>query len=507
MKILSSKRSNCILLFYCFTIATLFLSVCSKSSFRFPMNDWVDVHCFFTVGRSIWDGLVPYRDLYEQKGPVLYFLYAIAALFSSDSFWGVFLLEIICFGLFLYYSAKIAALYLGDGPASYAIAAVLAAVIPVSPAFAHGSGAEEFCLFMLSYSMYSVLLALHEDRALSFREAFLNGIFAAAVLYVKFTILGFYIGLALFVFVWYIAKAFSPIVLLKTIGQFLLGIAALSIPVWGYFLLNGAADDLYTVYFYNNLVLYPNEVEGSRWDLIKNCLKTTITNNRSYGWMIYMSLLFMVAHIRERWLDLAMGLLSFVGLAIGTYWGGRGYTYYGLIIAPFAVFGLVGLVQLSRVIPLRKWLQALPFGASLIQATALFVVVTMLFSYTYRNSRNAYLMAYEKEDLPAYQFAEIIKTVENPKILNYGFLDGGFYYAADVEPTCKFFCTLNINAPDMWAMQRECIENGEVDFVITRHYTLNRYSPRADAYELVDQATFWFEGVDFTYYLYQKTTN
>ena len=51
-------------LFACLAAFSL-LAVCSKSSFLYPMNDWVDVNCFFTVGRGILRGLVPYRDLYE----------------------------------------------------------------------------------------------------------------------------------------------------------------------------------------------------------------------------------------------------------------------------------------------------------------------------------------------------------------------------------------------------------------------------------------------------------
>lgn len=41
------------------------LTVCSKSSFLYPMNDWVDVHCFFAVGQGILHGLVlgPRRPL------------------------------------------------------------------------------------------------------------------------------------------------------------------------------------------------------------------------------------------------------------------------------------------------------------------------------------------------------------------------------------------------------------------------------------------------------------
>ena len=73
--------------------ALAFLSVCSKSSFLYPMNDWVDVQCFFTVGRGILQGKMPYLDLYEQKGPVLYLLFALAALISRESFLGVFFLE------------------------------------------------------------------------------------------------------------------------------------------------------------------------------------------------------------------------------------------------------------------------------------------------------------------------------------------------------------------------------------------------------------------------------
>ena len=99
------QKCNFLLLFT-FLISALFLLVCTKSSPLYPMNDWVDVNCFFTVGRGILDGLVPYRDLYEQKGPVLYFVYALISLFSRDSYWGVFLLEVVTFGLFLYFSGK-----------------------------------------------------------------------------------------------------------------------------------------------------------------------------------------------------------------------------------------------------------------------------------------------------------------------------------------------------------------------------------------------------------------
>lgn len=502
---LSSKKRNYLPAIFPFAMAALVLLFCSKSSPLFPMNDWVDVNCFFTVGKSILHGIVPYRDLYEQKGPVLYFMYALAALVSHRSFFGVYLLEVACFGLFLYYCQKIAGLYLKNSLSIYLTVAVLAAVIPVSPAFAHGGGAEELTLFTLAYGLYSVLQALHEKRQLTFREAFLNGIFAAMVLYIKFTILGFYIGLVLFVILWYLTDRFRWKELLATAGQFLLGVAAVSAVVFLYFLICGAVDDFLTVYFYNNLFLYPQETGGTRLELILACLKATLTRNTSYRLLILGGALLFAMELRRSWRDLPMALLTFAGLTAGTYWGGRGYTYYGLILSVFAVFGIVALLRVVELLDipglLNRYCKRL---VPLLSALVLILSMDLSLIYSYQNSRNLYLASYAKEDLPAYRFAQTINQVENARILNYGFLDGGFYYAADVLPTCEFFCTLNINAPDMWSTQRQCINNGEVDFVITRRYELSRYSANADLYTLVDQATFWFEGVDFTYYLYQK---
>lgn len=496
------------LLLFSFLMSTLFLLVCTKSSPLYPMNDWVDVNCFFTMGKSILHGIVPYAELYEQKGPVLYFLYAIAALISDQSFFGVFLLEVVTFGLFLYFSGKIAEIYLGKTSLVYFIIAFLAALIPISKAFAHGGGAEEICLFMLAYSLYSVLLALHEKRMLTFKEAFINGIFAAAVLYIKFTILGFYIGLAAFVLLWYLCDGFKWKELFITIGHFLLGVGALSVVVFGYFFIHGAVDDFMLVYFHNNLNLYPQETEGTKWELIQQCLDTTLKYNTSYGWMIWLGILLFAMQLRKHWSDLAMALMCFIGLVIGTYWGGRGYTYYGLILAAFCVFGLIAIGKALQLAEDTQWFKEGIFKGLGVKAVIMIVLVFILLNTCYDKSGNTYLMDYQKEDMPVYRFAKTINKVDDAKILNYGFLDGGFYYAADVLPNCEFFCTLNIDHPDMWQTHRNAMLDGEFDFVIARTlYESDYWNPASLGYELIDQATFYFEGRNFTYYLYQRASN
>ncbi len=492
------------LFLFSFFMAAGVLLTCSKSSPLFPTNDWVDVNCFFTVGKSILQGIVPYRDLYEQKGPVLYFLYALAALISSKDFLGVYLLEVAAYGLFLYFCGKLASVYLGKSLMTYLVVAILCVVLAISPAFAHGGGAEELMLFMLAYGLYSVTNALHEKRLLTFWEAFWNGVFAAMVLFIKFTALGFYMGLALFIIIWYLTHGLQWKRLLLTVGQFLIGVGAVTSLVLLYFGIHGAIGDLFTVYFYNNLFLYPQEPDGTRWEMIADCLSFLVGYNLSFAPLIYLSLALFAVELRYHWQDAVMAVLCFVGLSMGTYWGGRGYTYYGLILGVFAVYGLIALARLLQIgrfslliseqIADFQWLRAVIVGV------CAFVVLGTGFC----SSRNAYLMFYTRQELPTYRFAETINKVDDPKILNYGFLDGGFYHAANVLPNCKFFCTLNIDAPDMWKAQQECIESGDLDFVITRYYTLDPYTVGKYGYTLVDEATFWFEGTEFTYYLYQK---
>lgn len=500
-------KKNRNLLLFSFILSALFIGLGSKSSPLYPMNDWVDVNCFFTMGRGILDGMVPYRDLYEQKGPVLYFVYALLALLSRNSYVWVYLLEVVTYGLFLFYSGLLAQLYLGKTRSIYFLLPVLAAAVITSWSFTHGGSVEQHGLFMLVYGMYSVLRALKEKRALTFTEAFANGIFAGILLWVKYTMLGFYIGLALFVLIWYLTDPALRKKLLLTIGQFLLGAAAITAPVFLYFVFHGALDDLFTVYFYNNIFLYQSEMVLPRSQVIWDNMIASIRYNQNYGWLIWSGLLFLLRKDPGHWKAALMALLCFAGLTITTYWGGILYDYYALIFAAFCVFGLIVWSDMLRHtivhIVWRKWF----VGYVPIVATTLLLMVSLLVNSTLQFNQNMYLMDYKQEDIVQYRFAKIIQTVDDPTLLNYGFLDGGFYYASGATPACRYFCFLNINTPEMWEDQEECINNGEPDFIVTCTYTLEQYLPENTLYKLVDQATHPYDkNNSYTYYLYQKIT-
>lgn len=469
------SRSTVFLLLFCLLTALIFQLICSKSSPLYPDNDWVDVQCFSTVARSILDGKVLYRDIYEQKGPLVYFFHAAAELISGESMLGVFLLTVPFVGLFLYFSA-LTLQQMGAKHGFCAFAVVLLAFFThVLPCFAHGGSVEEMSLWLTAAGLYITVRTLKDNHFFSRRSCFLLGLMAGITLFSKFTLFSFVLGLALFVAVWYIRER-EYRRLANSMLWFLAGIACTALPVLLYFALVQALPDFFTAYFYNNLFLYRNMDQENGFSSLRIPCVLALFTAASLLWRKYRmprcgKLFFAV-------------LCSITLLAVAIYWG-HPFLYYDLVFLPFAVFLLAPFI---RIVP------KIPKGITGILLVAL--AALSLFA-----SSNTYLLRYEKQQLPAHRFAAHIRQKENPTLLNYGFLDGGFYRAAGVMPTNKYFCTLNIPLPQMLDEQQKILAEGRVDYVVTCGETLN-----LPHYICVDTAEFPYENVNRVYYLYQLNT-
>ena len=80
------KKERGLALAACAALAALMLLFASQCSPLYPINLWDDANCLLTVGRVMRRGGVLYRDIYEQKGPLLYLIHALAACISDTSF-------------------------------------------------------------------------------------------------------------------------------------------------------------------------------------------------------------------------------------------------------------------------------------------------------------------------------------------------------------------------------------------------------------------------------------
>ena len=136
--------------------ATLALLIATSSSPLYAANFWTDTNIYFTIGRGMTRGLMPYRDLFDHKGPLLFILYALGAAISDTSFIGVFILETLSLAAAVYAGWRTVSLF-GEGRLTLLSMPILAAVVCCCTAFTQGGSAEEFALPALAAGVYLAL--------------------------------------------------------------------------------------------------------------------------------------------------------------------------------------------------------------------------------------------------------------------------------------------------------------------------------------------------------------
>lgn len=470
-----SLRRLLLLLAAAGTVVTLF----SKNSPLYPFNDWVDAQCFYTMGNALLHGKVLYRNIYEQKGPLLYMLYAVSCL-GKNPFIGIWLLEIAGCWWFLVNSYRSMSLY-SDSHNTMWVMPILAFAVYSTSHFSHGGSCEELCLAALSYCGWLGLRILKTGKLPRWWACLLIGISSGCVLWIKFNLLGFYVG-------WILAIA--PILLKRgqgkslfsMIGLIALGVCAVSAPIMLFFLRCNSLTDMLTAYFYNNIFVYRTTASrSSLFQLVKGIFIVL----RPWHYLPLLTLglpaaLCMIGkgHREE---------LVYFGLTFGIaycaiFFSAPIYDYYAFILNVSLFFCFLPLTMLF---PNANPRQLYAVGAVCILLGA--------------GSPNPAFMGTKKADLPQYQFAQIIHQTPNATLLNYGFLDGGFYMAADIIPTTRFFCTLHVPLEEMNEELDRTVQEGLVDYIVTRSRELESH-----CYRQIAQVDYRFEDTSFTFRLYHR---
>ena len=453
--------------------AMLMLFLNSRSSPFYVFDDWVDPNTMLTVGKGVLKGYVPYRDLYEQKGPMLVFIHTIGAIFSFDSLHGVWALQVISGSVLLFFVYKTVALF--QGRKSIVIVPLFAVVLYTTRAFGAGDTAEEFSIPFLMYAAYTGCKAVMNKDLPSKREFLLIGITSGFIFWMKYSIVGLYIGWFLYFLIFsVIHRRLST--LLRGTGLLLAGVLLSSLPVFLYFLSHSALDSLFQAYFYNNMFYYGNLT----YPFFRK-MQFGLNYYRIHAFVpLVLSLLGILWIIRHR----NRQLLLFVFLTYSTaivliYFGGMTHGYTSLPLCIFCVFGFTCLMDLCCKI--GDFQNLLLFHTADISAISLAACLLLLCGF----SQNQSFLEYEKEDWFPFKMLSVIEEsgIENPSILCYYIGDIGVNTVAGLIPGIRYFCDYhNPNMTEIYAEQNECIQNQCVDFLITQNFYQNK-PPEFETYE------------------------
>ena len=453
------KKRKLILFFFLFSFVILLFA--SKFSFLYAFNDWQDANSFLTVARSILNGKILYKDIIEQKGPLLYFIYCLGYLFNFKQINGIFILEIINLTIIMYFSNLILEMY-KKTPINKYMSIIFGLIICTSASFTHGGSAEEFCLSFLIIALYY----FNKNFVVNFltkKEFFLVGVITTCIFFIKLNLIFLpFFSIICICIEEFFKKNYKNI--LNVLIYFSLGVFFLSLIFIIYFVINDNFNDFLYCYFIINGKFYIDNNFGILYRMYI-AYQLSIKNLSVNVMSLYLFILYSLFVFKgNKKLKLRLyTVLIYIFMSIGIYMGVKYYIYYALPLFVIFIYSFVFAIQFIY----EKKIIGIIEDKKLVLRVIFFLLVPLL-SYNFANYKN-YLFL-RKEDFAQYRISnKILKYKESPVVLNYGELDYGFYNILNVVPDCKYFHRMNIPYEKMkenYSFQKEYIDKGNVDFVI-----------------------------------------
>ena len=167
-----------------FLFAVLLVTLFSTCSFLYPLNPWDDANVYMTIGNAMLAGKELYVDIFDHKGPVLFFLHEWAAMLSRSSFVGIYLIEIVCCYFFLLYSLKMMRLFTAS-TLTIPLTCLLGILTYSSDFFSYGDSVEEFALPLFAHSLYLMLKFVRDREVPSRFQSLVMGLGVALLFWMK----------------------------------------------------------------------------------------------------------------------------------------------------------------------------------------------------------------------------------------------------------------------------------------------------------------------------------
>ena len=329
-----SLKKKSLLLAFC--VSTLFFSgIISNSPIVVFPGGGCDDSVFFTVGRLLRNNIIPYRDVFDHKGPVLYFINALGDIIGGRQ--GVGILEVVFWVSFLaiiyqiWKTLELNKLLLGG----------IFLILPLITYkdFAMGNLAEEYALPFIAYgNLYLIRLCL-EKKILCLESIFL-GVSAAMTLCLRPNMIAVFFVLAAAIPVYMLFLQKKYIAFIKTVFYGISGMLIVLLPIIYFFYQANALSDMWRcVYTFN--------IEYSNSNMPVHTIFFKMGYRICHNYQFYvpcLAMLYLFIVERKKNFLLNSLLLSNVALSILSCTFARSfYDHYTIILLPVSII-VVGVL-------------------------------------------------------------------------------------------------------------------------------------------------------------------
>lgn len=461
LKGIENKKYSIFLIFYSFII----LFFCSSFSPLYFFNNWPDVNVYYTIGKGLFFDKIPYKDLFDHKGPIIFFIYGFGYLLSPNSFLGMYILESISLFVSLYFIFKLSKLFL-NRIWSFSIACFFPALL--FPYIGFGGSAEEFILPFMFISLYFFINYFYSNSILhKSKIMFIHGIMIGITFFIKLNIIVFwFFPLLAIALILLFNKEFKSFI--YNFFALVLGLLSVCILVVGYFLLNHAFSDFYEGYFVLNSKY--SAVNQFSLHSVLSRVYVIFRNHLLSSFFVVVGVLFFSFGIPFKHKIAKVSIIvTFVLLLLLLFTSQAVILYYYIIYLVFAPLGLIALVLL-----LNKYFSLSTLNIKILSLTIICVSLVLsitekkLFYYSFSD-------LYHRQNVfvtPQMVLAEAISSSTDKSLLCVGFnyhID--IFSLAEIVPNVKYFFTPNIlydYYPSLFEEQMSYIDKQLIQFVVIK---------------------------------------
>lgn len=337
-------------------VALVFQLVFSLSTSPLYVLYGGDAPFFEIIGLGITQGKVPYVDLFDHKGPVVFFINALGFSLGIGKY-GVFVLQLIAMTVSVLFFRKLAGLFTSSSKKAWA--AVLLSLVPLVDFAVDGNHCEEWMLPFSAASLYLALkYVLSGEKCHKLWWSVFYGISCAVMFYIRPTdgvmwIGGLFLGLMIY---WFVRGMRNQI--LPNIGAFIGGFALVSAPIFIYFGAHGAIPDfIYGMIIHNvkyagdamftwggiGMIIVPLVITAASMWLLRKEGKTDL-------WYILAGLLVLTLILigKRDYYHYLMPFVPQIAVCFALCLEHRWKTYLWIVVSLFAVFSYRGCTYIVK---------------------------------------------------------------------------------------------------------------------------------------------------------------
>ena len=259
------KKRERVCAVFCVAFFTLLTMIGSAHNY-IVQRPCTDSTYFLYIGKAMKDGAVMYKDVFDSKGPFLFFLNYLSMLI--DETYGIVCVRfifIVFFYLFVYKT-----LYLFTKKIYQIWIVLWITTLMLVATLQGGNMSEEFALPLIMGGFYYFLQYVKEGT-LSGYKVMLSGMLCGLAFLLRANLISVWVVYCTGIFVWLLCQK-EFLLLFKYCLLFLTGVVLVHIPFLIYFLLNGALfDAVYGSFLFN--MDYSKESTLAFGDLLKWNLK------------------------------------------------------------------------------------------------------------------------------------------------------------------------------------------------------------------------------------------